>query len=62
MEIPGLRNKLREIKISTDGFKISLGKREEQIDELEDKAIANLMLIPKVSKSTSKNCFYVYNV
>lgn len=51
MEIPELRNKQIEMKNSTDGFKISLEKAEEQINKLEDKAKENLMSIPKVMKS-----------
>lgn len=56
MEIPELRNELREIKkqkqkpTSVDGFKNRLEKVEEQINEMEDKAKEHLMLIPKVIK------------
>lgn len=50
MEILELRSKLTEIKNSMDGFKNRLETAEEQIDELEGKAIENLMLVPRVSK------------
>lgn len=50
MEILELRNKLTAIKNSMDGLKGKLETAEEQIDELEGKAIEDLMLIPKVSK------------